>query len=158
MRPFRFPLEALRTLRERQERSALESYARCVQASRAATERLQAASDTLDRLASECRAPVAAGLAAAHVRQLRAFCATAAVVRTECQRAVASAQRDVQRAWELLVVARQQREAVERYYQRLQQQHLRHEQRAEQKVLDEMAQRRLLLGELNLAPSTAHRN
>jgi len=142
MKPFRFTLEALHTLRQRQEQLALESYGKALEVRRAASARLQTVQAQLTGEWRWWQERFTQGVTAVEIAQGRDYCNLLEQRRRECKAEVDAAQQQVDRTWEALVVARQQREAVEKYHQRQRQRYDRELHREEQKILDEMAGRR----------------
>jgi len=142
MKKFRFTLEAVRTLRQRQEQVALEQYAGALRAR-------QKALDALRDAERECTAAwtlrserTASGAPAAHVAQVQEYCAAVESLKKQCNEAVATAQRVMDHMLENLCRARRAREAVDRFYEWQRERYDRELQREEQKKLDDLAQRR----------------
>lgn len=142
MKPFRFTLEVLRTLRRRQEQLALEAYAQSVRLRQQASQRLEHARELCEAAWRESQAQLAQGVTAAeltqaqeHAQQLERRCREAA-------QGLLQAEQKTQHCWEGLVAARRQVEIVEACFEK---QRLRYQQacqREEQKFLDELAGRR----------------
>lgn len=142
MKKFHFTLQALQTLRERQEKSALELYAQAVTARQLALENLESVMRHCEESWSFCRAEMARGAEAAQIARMEAYCRTVEEQRARCAAEAQAAQRVMDQRWQKLVLARRDREAVERYRDH---QHARYErelQRDEQKALDDLAGRR----------------
>jgi flagellar export protein FliJ len=89
---------------------------------------------------------LAAGGSAERLRRATDFCQFLDEQRQLAATAVQTAQQAVDAAWKKLVVARQRREAVEKYRQRQWAAHRAAAQREDQKLLDEVAQRRAASG------------
>lgn len=139
MKPFRFPLQAVRTVRLDQESKALESFARAqaeveriaarlrqirseiedAHESHRATLRTAASSDDLQRLQLGLRA------LQDHLQESQAESQKAQAVREEKSRA--------------LLEARQQREVVDKLHDKQFAKHQVHAARIEQKALDDLA-------------------
>ena len=82
------------------------------------------------------------GLIQLEIDRLQAYCAAMAQREKECAVQMHSAQRGVNLAWQNLIAARQQLEAVDHHYQNERRRHAQAQQREEQKLLDDMANRR----------------
>lgn len=141
MKPFRFSLEAVRVLRRRQEQSALEEYGRMVWKRQQAALALQAAEHKLESTWLLSRQALNDGSSACHVSQLRDYCHTLEINVQTCRRELNAAESGVATAWQRLLIARQELEAVEKLHEQRRAEHDRELQREEQKLLDEMALR-----------------
>jgi flagellar export protein FliJ len=142
MKKFRFTLEAVRTLRQRQEQTALEQYAGALRAR-------QKALDALRDTERECEAAwmlrrerTASGAPAAHVAQVQDYCTALESLKKQCAEAVVMAQRVMDHMLENLCRARRAREAVDQFYEWQRERYDREWQREEQKKMDDLAQRR----------------
>ncbi len=141
MKPFRFRLQALLTLRHRAERTALERYAQCLA-------ELQRARDQRDALRTEQtdwamqwqRCVSSVGLAGTLV-QWHACGRNVADRLQQAQAAVVSMQKVCHDALQAMLRARQDREAVEKHIDRQRQEFIREQGKSEQKELDDLAQR-----------------
>lgn len=154
MKPFRFSLQAVLTVRERQEHVALEAYARAVEECLAARSRLEAARLELEAARGEWGRLMNAGCTAEAACAHRDHCVN--LEHRELRQVANLEQRDraLQAAWQVLMTARQKRETVDRF-QELQRERHEHElQVEEQKLLDEMAGRRLPAVEANPAETS----
>lgn len=152
MKPFRFSLESLRTLRQQKERVAQQHYARALAAGEAAAARLADADRELaaawERLVTE----LSDGAAAAQILGRRAWCATLETRRNERQSALNEARRAAEKAFQEMVVAVRDREALDRFCEKSRRAHALGVQREEQKMFDELAvQKRGVDGLLHLA-------
>ena len=145
MKRFRFSLQAVHTLRQRQEQVALEAYSRALRARQLARDRLQAVERELELAWAARRACQSQPAPAARLRAANEFCAFLDDQRLAAASHLRTAQQAVDAAWKKLVLARQRREAVEKYRQRQWREHQAATQRAEQKWLDEIAQRRAVV-------------
>jgi flagellar export protein FliJ len=83
-----------------------------------------------------------AGVTAAQLASLGAYCRTMEQLQRQAEAQLRRAQRTVDERWEKLLTVRQQREAVDKYYQRQRGAYERHLSREEQKALDDMAHQR----------------
>jgi flagellar export protein FliJ len=142
MKAFHFTLEALGTVRQRQEQKAMEQYAQSLIARRQAVEALEAAERELSACWQEWRGRMAGGCTAAEAAQAHAYERSLAQRRDECARALETAERRVNAALQGMLQARQQREVVDKYFDRQKARHRREQARGEQKFLDDLAGRR----------------
>lgn len=149
MKPFKFTLEAVRTLRTRQEKNALEQYGRAVQTREQAMSFLWKAREELEKIFRERRQ--AEGAAAASLAQLEKWSAEMAAREKECLQNVQLASLRVETTWQALIAARQEREIVEKYLDRQRERYDRALDREEQKILDELAGRQSALNTLTPA-------
>jgi flagellar export protein FliJ len=132
MKPFHFTLEAVRTLRQRQEQNAMEQYAQT----------LLTRQQTLDRLDAIQRGQLARGCTASQAAQTHDYHRALAKRRDEAIVALGLAERRVNAALQTMLTARQQREIVDKCCEKQKARHLREQFRAEQKLLDDLAGRR----------------
>ena len=142
MKPFRFSLEVLRTVRERQERSAMEKYARATIARQKAMDGLRAALNAVDTAWSELQKRVALGSPAGEVSRDRLHCQELEARQKLCESSLRKTEEEVDSAWRGWVFARQQRETVDRVREIQKTDHDKWLQQEEQKLLDEMAGRK----------------
>ena len=142
MKSFHFTLEAVLTLRQRQEQKALELYAQALLARQQALERLEAAQHRLNTAFEELRAQLAAGCTASAAAQAHEYQRSLAKRRDECTLALGAAERRVNAALQGMLAARQQREIVDKCFEKQKSRHGRETARAEQKLLDDLAGRR----------------
>lgn len=143
MKRFHFTLEAVRTLRQRQEQKALEQYAQALLARQQALARLGAAQHELDAAFEELRGHLAKGCAASQAAQAHEHQRALVGRRDELAAALGTAERRVNAAQQSMLAARQQREVVDKCFERQKSRHGRDMARADQKNLDELAGRRL---------------
>jgi flagellar export protein FliJ len=143
MKAFRFTLEAVRTLRQRQEQEALENYARALLARQQVLNLLADMDQRIRRDYVEMRKLLAARPTAAQAAQAQQFHASLEKKRDDCVAALGQAERRLNATSHAMLAARQQREMVDVYREK---QHAVHERlglREEQKILDEFAVRRV---------------
>jgi flagellar export protein FliJ len=139
MRKFRFSLQAVLTVRQRQEQIALEHFSRAIAARQLATDRLNEAKRECQAAWALSRARTAAGAPAMHLAQLHDYCHGMEEFQKDCERAVAASQAVVDQKWEKLVTARQAREAVDKFLERQRERYDRELQREEQKMFDDVS-------------------
>ncbi len=143
MKRFKFTLEALHTVRKRQEQEAMEFYAKALLEKEQALERLAALRRQQDELADETRREMSAGCQADRLRQRQIFHETVRQSIRRQEAAVSKAELNVQQAMQLLVQAKQQREAVDKAHDRQRSVYERDAAREEAALLDELARRQL---------------
>jgi flagellar export protein FliJ len=143
MKSFRFTLEAVRTLRRRQEQIALEQYAQTLLARQQASDRLQAVERELNAGWREMRELLARGCSAARTSQTHDYHRSLDERRKECARVLGSAELRVNAAFQAVLSARQQREIVDKCFEKQKATHQRGRLMEEQKLLDELSGRRV---------------
>ncbi len=153
MKTFRFTLQAVRTLRQRQEQEALEHYALALLARRQALGLVEAIDQRIGRHFVQMRQLLAGGCPAAQAAQAQNFHRSLEDQRKESLAALGQAERRVQAASQAMLATRQKREMVDVYREKQQAVHQRLALREEQKTLDEFALRRVTA--LNSAQTVA---
>jgi flagellar export protein FliJ len=142
MKAFHFTLEAVRTLRQRQEQATMEQYAQALLVRQQALDRLAAAQNELTVCAENLRAKLIAGCTASDAAQANEYHRSLARRRDECGAQLGLAERRVNAALQAMLGARQQREIVDKYFDKQKSRHQREVLREEQKLLDDLAGRR----------------
>jgi flagellar export protein FliJ len=142
MKRFRFSLHAVRTLRQHQEQRALRQFGLAIAARTQAARELEDVRRHCDAGWQASRQSIKAGVTAAQLARLGAYCRTMEQLQRQAEAGLSRAQRTVDERWEKLLTVRQQREAVDKYYQRLRGAYERQLSRDEQKALDDMAYHR----------------
>lgn len=150
MKPFRFTLEALQTLRQQQEQTALENHARALMARQQALEIVDKLNRELTaaRLAWQQRA--GAGCPAAQLAQEQMHCLWLDERCREAGLKLTEAERNVQRAFNAVVQARRERELIDRIRNRQRIAFDAAIARAEQKELDDLVNGRFALAGMSL--------
>jgi flagellar export protein FliJ len=142
MKPFRFTLQSIRVLREQRERDAQQRFAATVRACEEAAYQLQQAGEELaagwDSLCRE----LAVGVAAMKLLKDRSWCGVLEQRQKQRHAAMLQAQRDMDAAWRDMMLARRNRETLDRYHDKCRGVYDREAQREEQKALDELGVRR----------------
>ncbi len=139
MKRFKFSLQAVRTLRERAEQTALERYARAVAARQQAIEHLRAIRTRCESVWHVRQIMTANGAAAEELSRAQEYSQALEQSVAQGEAQLLNTQRAVDQAWQHLVGARKQREVVDKCHDR-QRGRYDHECRTEeQKELDEMA-------------------
>jgi len=142
MKRFRFSLHALRTLRQRQEQRALKQFGLAIAARAQAARELEEVRRHCDAGWQASRQSMKAGVTASQLAKLGAYCRAMEELQRQAETTLRRAQRTVDEKWEKLLTIRQQREAVDKYYQRQRGAYERQLSREEQKALDDMAHQR----------------
>lgn len=142
MKRFRFTLEAVRTVRQRQEQDAMDQFARTLLARQQAVERLEAVQQRLTAGFHELRHLLSSGCEAATAAQMQAYHRALEKQRDECLAAVGLAERRVNAAFNVMLMARRQREIVDKGREKQQASYQREIAREEQKFQDDLAGRR----------------
>ncbi len=142
MKPFRFTLEAVSIVRQRQEQKAMELYGQTLDMRRQAKDALDAVDKELNTCWQQWRRQLADGFAAADAARAHAYHSVLTQRRTDCAKALEAAERRVNAALEDMLQARQQREIVDKFFDKQKAQHQRGVARGEQKFLDDLAGRR----------------
>ena len=142
MKPFHFSLQAVRTLRQRQEQMSLKRFTAAVQNRESAVDRLNSVTQQLQAGWSELKACLPKGATALQIAQIQAYCDSVTTRKKECEVYVNAAHRAVDIAWQNLLAAKQQLEVVVKYYENQRRLYERELDREEQKTLDDMTNRR----------------
>jgi len=141
MKAFRFSLHAILTLREEREQEAQRLYAQKLRAVEAVEAELAAVGQRLIALAAEQHARLQAGLPANELERLGRYCVVLEerLIRLRLDRA--RAQQTAEAARAALVKATQDRQALEKYREKLHRAYDYTQARNEQKLLDDLASR-----------------
>ncbi len=142
MKPFHFTLEAVRTLRLRQEQNAMEQYAQALLIRQQTLDRLDAVQRELNSGWQELRGLLAKGCTASRAAQLQDYHRALGKRRDEVILALGVAERRVNAALQAMLTARQQREIVDKSREKQMARYLREQFLTEQKLLDDLAGRR----------------
>ena len=148
MKPFKFPLESLRTLRKQKEQAAQQQYASALAAFTEAETRLQESEVKLTEAWQLLMREMGAGATAAKIMGLRGWCVAKEARRKECQSALDEARRAAEEALNEMLLAAREREALDRFCDKALRAHELASQREEQKNLDEIAVQRSGFGSL----------
>ena len=139
MKSFRFTLQALLTVREREERAALEFYARALQLQQQAFDDLAAVETDLAAAWVELRHLMAKGGPVAGLLQRQAHCHRLGEQREPLVDALARSEEAARRALLQLITAQQNRDVVDKFLETQQKNYQRDCTREEQKLLDDLA-------------------
>jgi flagellar export protein FliJ len=146
MKAFKFTLKPLRTVRQRREQEAMEAYARALLERSRALEDLHAAERALNAGQAEWQRSAQEGCCAGDLARHAMHCQSLAQRREEKQRLVAEAEREANASLKRMLLARQERAAVDKFLDRQRLAYDRALTREEQKFLDELSQRRTETG------------
>jgi len=139
MKPFRFSLQPILSLKQQAEQSARERYAKTLRACEEAAARVQAASVELTACWNSLCEKLAAGVNSADLLRARAWCNVLELRVRERAAALEKARHAVDAVWQELMTATQEREGLERLRERRLAAYDRAVQFAEQKQMDELA-------------------
>ena len=156
MKPFRFTLQAARTLRRRQEHGALKEYGGALLTHHQALGRLHLAQRKLEAVQEQVRKQRAIVVTAMELDQVHRYGTALEKDLKACEEAVAISLRVVNSAFQKFSAARRQREVVDKYFENQKRTYDRKFQVEEQKKLDELANGRDSAPNLfDLNPDTA---
>lgn len=141
MKHFRFTLQALLTVRQREERDALENYARKLQTRQQALDDLAAIENDLALAWNDLRHQMIEGTHAAALLQRQAHCHHLGQQREQRLTLLSQAEEAANLALLTVLTARQNREVVEKFLDQQRKNYQRECNREEQKLLDELAHR-----------------
>ncbi|MGH7971750.1 MAG: flagellar export protein FliJ, partial [Limisphaerales bacterium] len=139
MKPFRFSLQPLRSIREHKEQAARAAYANCLRACEEAAARMQAASAELTASWTKLSGELAAGTTGIALLRARAWCNVLELRVKERAASLEEARHAIDSAWHDLLLATREREAIDRLHDKRLEAHNRLAAREEQKTLDELA-------------------
>ncbi len=139
MKPFHFSLQAVRTLRQRQEQISLEAFGRAVQARSEAMEQQHQKERELHQAWNQLEHLQVSGASVREINQVRGHCQVLQQGLTRAQQLTSAAQQAANETWEKLNESRQQLELVNKFYERRRDEYERELRQEEQKQLDEMA-------------------
>ena len=142
MKRFEFKLQAVLTLRQRAEQTALEKYSRAVQHRQAAATRLEEAEMQLSEARRQWWNALADGCPAARAAQMLTFCHSIEERKRQCEQTLTLADVELNQASQKMLFARQQREAVETFLARQRDHYDRELRDEERKMIDDLVNRR----------------
>ncbi len=143
MKSFRFNLQSLLTLRQRQERTIMENYAQTLLARHRAIEAFDAIHRELAAVWSRSSAELMEGSRADDVLRLHFHSCGLDEERRRRETAVGTAERAANLALGKLLASRQARKMVDQHRDHQRAEHDRASNRAEQKILDDLVTRRI---------------
>jgi flagellar export protein FliJ len=142
MKPFKFSLQSLRTVRQRQEQEALEAYARALLERTQAQRALDRAQQDLNEAQMQWQQQAQQGCCAVEMARFATHCEQLARRRDQEREKLSQAERIVNTRLAATLHARQQREVVDKLQKRQRLAYDHEIARAEQQFLDDLAQRR----------------
>jgi len=144
MKAFHFTLQAVQTLRHRQQQQAIESYIHALMARQQAADRLEAIRDKIRVNHQEiCRILTSAVATVAPIAQATQYESVLETKQTELAVALALAERRLQNAFQAMLSARRRSSMVAKLRDKQFALHNRAQWREEQKTLDDLAARRV---------------
>jgi len=146
MKKFRFSLEAILLLREREEQRAVEKFMRASAAHRERLERLEDAERDFAKAAAELREKSARGIPGMELRQMQGHLGALEDLRKERARAAAESQAALGQARDELAAARRRKEVIDRFREKQRRKHAEAARLEELKFLDELAAGRAAMG------------
>jgi len=141
MKPFRFPLQSLRVLREQKERVAQKHYTEALQACEQAAAQVKRAGDELSNCWSALCDKLSNGVNATDLLRTRAWCNVLELRLKDRTHELETARADVDIVWREMMIATRDREALDKFHDKRRRVYDRDVQREDQKVLDEVALR-----------------
>lgn len=138
MKAFRFSLQPLRSLRQHKEQEARAAYAARSQACEEAALGLQTASADLTACWTRLSEELEAGTSGIDLLRTRAWCNVLELRVKERAAGLEKARQAIDAAWQDLLLATREREALDRLHDRRLETHRRAASREEQKNLDEL--------------------
>ena len=142
MKRFEFKLQAVLTLRQRAEQSALEKYSRAIQTRQAAADRLAESEMELSEARRIWLNALADGCPAVQAAQLLGYGHMIEERKRQCEQTLGLADIDLNQASQKMLFARQQREAVETFMDRQRESYDQQLREEERKLIDDLVSRR----------------
>lgn len=150
MKSFKFSLESLRAPRRQKEDAAQQRYAKTLTACDVAAAQLEKTAFDLAAGWNSLALELAAGADVDKIKNLRAWCTALENRRNACKVALNEARRASGIAFQEMIEASREREALERFHDKSRRAYDREVRRDEQKILDEVATQR---GRFGLMPT-----
>ncbi|MDB6034173.1 MAG: Flagellar export protein FliJ [Verrucomicrobiales bacterium] len=138
MKPFKCSLQALLTLREREEHVALQEYGKALRQLEESRHKLELVQHELDSANARLHQRFLSSGPAGQLAQLQDFCAAVEKKRRECEYILKVAQNKSQQAFTKLVAARQAKAVVTKYFENQKKRHQQECRKEEQKALDDL--------------------
>lgn len=142
MKPFRFSLQPIRTLREQKEQKAQQTFGNAMRECDEAAFQLQTASDELVAAWNSFCREMSTGANASQITKSRAWCNVLELRQKERAEALQRAKRAMEAALKQMLLATRDREAIDKYRDKRRLAYDHEVQREEQKTLDELGLRR----------------
>ncbi|HKX61994.1 MAG TPA: flagellar export protein FliJ [Verrucomicrobiae bacterium] len=150
MKRFEFRLQAVLTLRQRAEQAAMEVFGTAIRRREAASAQLQHHEMQLSETRRQWLNEMADGCPAIRASQTLAFCHSIDERRIRADQELQQADLELAQASQRMVFARQQREAVENLLRRQREAHELQARLADQRVIDDLVNRRPLVSSAGL--------
>ena len=145
MKPFKYSLQAVRTLRVQQEQTALHAYSRALRAAEQAAEKLASVQQELQAVWAELQARFAHPGTIEDLTRLQDYSQTVEKRRAERERLLGMARQMAQVELLKLVAARKAAAVLDKHFENQKRHHQHQQRRHEQKILDDLAGRLNLL-------------
>ena len=142
MKAFHFSLEAVQTIRHRQEQQALETYVQALLGRQQVLDKLDTIRGQIQRNQQEIHRLLTKSCTASALLQVNQYARSLEKLQADQIVALALAERRVNSTFQAMILARQQRKMVENFRAKQFARHQRSEWREEQKFLDDLASRR----------------
>src|SRR5712691_87692 len=123
MKTFRFSLQALRLLRERQEQLVLQDYGKALQLWEQAHDQVDALQQQFQIACLEAQQKLIDGCCGSELAQLQAYCQALELRRRESELAARMARNKVSLAFTRLIAARQARAVVDKCFDKQKRRH-----------------------------------
>ncbi len=143
MKRFEFKLQAVLTLRQRAEQAAMEKYSRALLRRQTTATALEESEMKLSEARRQWLNALADGCPAAHAAQMLGYSHLLEEHKRQCEQSLQLAEVELNQASQRMLLARQQREAVETCLRHERTRHDAAARVAEQKELDDLLSRRL---------------
>jgi flagellar export protein FliJ len=142
MKRFAFKLQAILTLRQRAEQAALEKYARAIDHRQTCAVRLGEEEMELSEARRQWLNALADGVPAVRAAQMLGFCHLLEERKRQCEQTLELADIELNRSSHAMLLARQQREAVETLMARQRERYDQQMIDEERKMIDDLINRR----------------
>jgi flagellar export protein FliJ len=158
MKTFRFSLQALRILRERQEQLVLQDYGKALQLWEQARDRVDAIQQQFQIACLEAQQKLIDGCSGSELMQLQSYCQALELRRREREYLARIARNKASLAFSRLIAARQARAVVDKCFDKQKRRHDTERQKHEQGILDDMMNHREALAQIFQAGPEARWN
>jgi len=148
MKPFKFTLQAVRTVREREEQSALRDYVATLRALEEAKHRYEVVQEQIAAAWDDFRQALEADSPSVEITRVQDYCEMLQERRRELESALQAARQKANCAFTRYLAAHQACATVEQSFRNQKPRHQHKRLRHEQKVIDDLAQRSLSLARL----------
>jgi flagellar export protein FliJ len=139
MKPFRFPLQPLRVIREQKERAAQQRYAGALRACEEAAARVRNTSEELNTCWATLNRELSSGVTGTQLLRTRAWCNVLELRLRERTGDLEKTRLEMDSVWQEVIRATRDRETLDRFHDKCRSAYDREMQRVEQNTLDELA-------------------